>query len=67
MRTKLSVAITVVETLLIALLLSGCGGGGESSPVPDMSPVGDGLSFIGLGLVLAAIIGLIGILIRPPK
>ncbi len=47
------------------MLTSGCK---EAVPVaPDMSPVGDGLSFIGMGIVLAAIIGLIGVLTGPPK
>jgi len=58
--TKLAVAITVVGTLAIALSMSGCGGGG-GLPIPiDLSPIGGGLTFLGLAIVLAAIIGLFG-------
>ena len=38
--------------LAAALLLSGCGG----SSAPDLGPVGAGLSVIGLGIVIAALI-----------
>ena len=56
--TKLAVAITVVGTLAIALSMSGCNGGG-GVPIPiDLSPIGGGLTFLGLAIVLAAIIGL---------
>jgi hypothetical protein len=54
--TKLAVAITLVGTLSIALFMSGCGGG---VPIPiDLSPIGGGLTFLGLAIVLSAIIGL---------
>lgn len=60
---KLSVAVLVTGMLYIAIFLSGCrGDGGGAAPAPDMSPVGNGLSFIGMGIVLAAIISLIGII-----
>ena len=56
--TKLAIAITAVGTLSIALFLSGCGGGG-GLPIPiDLSPIGGGLTFLGLAIVLSAIIGL---------
>lgn len=41
--------------LLVALtILTGCGGGPSS--VPDMEPVGSGLRFIGVGLVVMALV-----------
>jgi uncharacterized transporter YbjL len=56
MNTKL--AITSVGALFIAVFMSGCGGGG-GLPIPiDLSPIGAGLTFIGLGIVLSAIISL---------
>jgi hypothetical protein len=56
--TKLAVAITMVGTVFLALSMSGCGGGG-GLPIPvDLSPIGAGLTFIGLGIVLSAIISL---------
>ena len=58
MNTKLAMAVIVAGTLLVAVFLSGCGGGG-GVPIPvDLSPVGGGLTFLGLALVLSAIIGL---------
>jgi hypothetical protein len=51
--TKFSLAILMVGVVF----LSGCGGGGVPIPV-DLSPVGGGLTFLGLALVLSAIIGL---------
>jgi hypothetical protein len=39
--------------LAVTMLLSGCGGG---SSAPDLGPVGAGLSVIGLGIVIAALI-----------
>jgi hypothetical protein len=58
-------AAVSLGALLVTLLLNACAGGGSSTP--DMAPVGDGLSLIGMGIVLAAIIGLIGILVGPHK
>ncbi|MEI6337290.1 MAG: hypothetical protein WCQ57_01745 [Verrucomicrobiota bacterium] len=55
--TKLAAAITVVGTLFLAVFMSGCGGGGLPIPI-DLSPVGSGLTFLGLAIVLSAIIGL---------
>ena len=56
--TKLAVAITMVGTVFLAVFMSGCGGGG-GLPIPiDLSPVGSGLTFLGLAIVLSAIIGL---------
>ena len=55
---QIAVAVVIIETILLSLVLSGCGG----TPVPvapDLSPIGGGLTFIGLGIVLAAIIGLL--------
>ncbi len=64
---KLTVAVIVTGMLFVAIFLSACGGeGGAPPPPPDMSPVGDGLSFVGMGIVLAAIINLIGILTGRP-
>lgn len=55
---KLAVAITMVGTLFLAVFMTGCGGGG-GLPIPvDLSPIGAGLTFIGLGIVLSAIISL---------
>jgi len=53
---KIAVAILAVGTLLVALLLSGCG----ASSGPDLTPLGNGLSVIGLGIVLAAFIRVLG-------
>jgi len=54
--TKLAVAVTTVGTLFLAVFMSGCGGG---VPIPiDLSPIGGGLTFLGLAIVLSAIIGL---------
>ena len=66
---QLTVAVLVTGMLFVAIFLSGCsgGGGGAPTPPPDMSPIGDGLSYVGMGIVLSAIISLIGILIRWPK
>jgi hypothetical protein len=55
--TKLATAITAVGTTFIAVFMSGCGGGGLPIPI-DLSPVGSGLTFLGLAIVLSAIIGL---------
>jgi len=55
--TKLAVAVTTAGTLFIAVFMSGCGGGGLPIPI-DLSPVGSGLTFLGLAIVLSAIIGL---------
>ena len=54
--TKLAVAVTTAGTLFLAVFMSGCGGG---VPIPiDLSPIGGGLTFIGLAIVLSSIIGL---------
>ena len=53
--TKLAVAITAVGTLAVSM--SGCGGGGLPIPI-DLSPIGGGLTFLGLAIVLSSIIGL---------
>ena len=54
--TKLAVAVTTVGTLVLAVFMSGCGGG---IPIPiDLSPIGGGLTFLGLAIVLSSIIGL---------
>jgi hypothetical protein len=58
-------AATSLGALLLTLLLNACEKGGSSTP--DMSPVGDGLSLIGMGIVLAAIIGLIGVIVGRHK
>ena len=50
-------ALSVSSTLLLLPLLGGCAGGGLPIPV-DLSPIGAGLTFIGLGIVLSAIISL---------
>jgi hypothetical protein len=39
------------HTLLLSVGLTGCSSGG-----PDMGPVGAGLSVIGLGIVIAAVV-----------
>ena len=65
---KLAFAVIVTGMLFVATFLSGCrGDGGGAAPAPDMSPVGNGLSLIGMGIVLASIIGLIGIISGRPK
>ncbi|TSA31285.1 MAG: hypothetical protein D4R65_11395 [Verrucomicrobiaceae bacterium] len=54
---KIAVTVAVASTLLLLPLLGGCAGGG--CPIPmDLSPIGAGLTFIGLGIVLSAIISL---------
>lgn len=54
--TKLAVAVTTAGTLFLAVFMSGCGGG---VPIPiDLSPIGGGLTFLGLAIVLSSIIGL---------
>ena len=55
--TKLAAAVTAAGSLFIAVFLSGCGGGGVPIPI-DLSPIGGGLTFLGLAIVLSAIIGL---------
>jgi len=56
--SKLPLAITMIGTLFIAVFMTGCGGGG-GVPIPvDLGPIGAGLTFIGLGIVLSAIISL---------
>jgi len=56
--SKLSLAILVTGVVFVSIFLSGCGGGG-GGPIPvDLSPVGGGLTFLGLAIVLSAIIGL---------
>ena len=58
MNHKLASSISLSSTLLFLPLLGGCaGGGGLPGPV-DLSPIGAGLTFIGLGIVLSAIISL---------
>ena len=46
----------VVGFTVIALLV-GCSGGGGG---PSMEPIGDGLSFIGIGLVVMALVFVLG-------
>jgi len=53
---KLTIAILVIGALSLALLMSGCSGDGG----PDLTPLGNGLAFIGLGIVLAALIRVLG-------
>jgi len=57
MNHKLAPAVVIACTILMLPLLSGCGGG-ICPPSIDLSPVGGGLTFLGLGIVLAAIISL---------
>ena len=55
--------VIAVGTILAVLLLSGCGEGGG----PDLTPLGNGLAFIGLGIVLAAFIRVLGDQWSKPK
>jgi len=57
MKHRIALAVAVASTLLILPLLGGCAGGVGPPPI-DLSPVGGGLTFLGLAFVLAAIIGL---------
>ena len=43
---------SIALTLLLAAALTGCGGGGTSAV---MEPVGDGLRFLGVSAVVAAL------------
>lgn len=49
--------------LLPVLLLAACGGP-ELPGVPDVEPVGEGLKVIGFAIVGAAVLGVVGKLIR---
>ncbi len=50
-------AVITRVSLFIVLLLSGCEGVDNG---PDFTPLGNGLAFIGLAIVLAALIRVIG-------
>jgi hypothetical protein len=58
MTHKLALSVSASSTLLLLPLLGGCGGGGGGSTPVDLGPIGAGLTFIGLGIVLSAIISL---------
>lgn len=51
-----AIALFVAATLFVALLLSGCGVSGG----PDLTPIGNGLALIGLGIVLGAFVLVLG-------
>ena len=52
-----SVLAATIGLLLTSLLIAGCDGGGGGGV--DMGPVGDGLTFLGLAIVLAVLLGII--------
>ncbi len=54
---------TAVAISLLAVALSGC----STSSGPDLTPLGNGLAFIGLGIVLAAFIRVLGDQWTKPK
>ena len=48
-------SLATTAPLASALFLSGCSAAGGAG-VPDMGPVGSGLKFIGIGLVVMALV-----------
>jgi len=46
------------------VLLAGCGGTTVAPPAPDMVPVGDGLKVIGFAVVGAAVVAVLGRLLK---
>ncbi len=53
---QLAVAVTVAGTLLLAA----CSTSGGVSNTPDMRPIGGGIEFLGISLVLCALIAVFG-------
>ena len=51
---------SLIALLLIALLLPGCIGGTTQPTVPDLAPIGAGLRFIGIGIVVMALVFVLG-------
>jgi hypothetical protein len=49
-----------VSLLLVTLLLPGCTLDTVHPPVPDMAPIGAGLRFIGIGIVVTALVLVLG-------
>jgi hypothetical protein len=60
MIVKIGLAAVFLTILLsIVVLFLGCSGG--DAGVPSMEPIGDGLSFIGIGLVVMALVFVLGL------
>jgi hypothetical protein len=61
MIVKIGLAAVFLTILLsLAALLLGCSGGGEVG-VPNMEPVGDGLTFFGVCVVVMALVFVLGL------
>jgi len=66
MSKRIQATLSAAAAVFGTLLLNACSMA-ETVAAPDMSPVGDGLSLIGVGIVLAAIVSLIGVLMGQQK
>ena len=57
-------AIRICAVLIPVLLLIACGGGSSSPAPPDLSPVGEGLKLIAFCMVGAAVVSVLGKLMK---